>query len=52
MENIPLKIGKKGVSVNYFVNLRVECHFLKLGYNESDFQKKKKKAISVIYPKI
>ena len=35
------KKKKKGQSVNYFENLRVECHFPKIGYNESSFPKRK-----------
>ena len=32
---------KKGWSVNYFVNLGAECHFPKLGCNESSFPKRR-----------
>ena len=35
------KKKKKGQSVNYFENLGVECHFPKIGYNESSFPKRK-----------
>jgi hypothetical protein len=35
------------LSVNYFANLRAECHFSKLGCNESSFPKKR--GVSVIY---
>ena len=49
MENIPLKIGEKGLSINYFANFGVKCHFPKLGCRESSFLKKK--GVSVIYPK-
>ena len=35
MRDIPLKIGKREQSVNYFVNLRAECHFPKIGCSES-----------------
>jgi phosphoribosylaminoimidazole carboxylase (NCAIR synthetase) len=37
MENILLKRGR---SVNYFANLRTECHFSKIGCNESNFSKR------------
>jgi hypothetical protein len=30
-----------GLSVNYFANLGAECHFPKLGYNESNFSKRR-----------
>ena len=30
------------MSVHYFVNLRVECYFSKLGYNKFSFPKKMK----------
>ena len=29
-----------GLIVNYFANLGAECHFSKLGYNESSFPEK------------
>ena len=45
-----LKWGKMGRSVNYFANLRAECHFSKIGCNESNFYKKM--CVSVIYPYI
>ena len=32
---------KKRWSVNYFANLGVECHFFKLGCNESNFLKRR-----------
>jgi hypothetical protein len=41
VENIPLKIGKKGLNVNYFANLEAECHFSKLGCRESSFPKRR-----------
>ena len=41
MENIPLKIGKKGLNVNYFANLGTKCHFPKLGCRESNFPKRR-----------
>jgi hypothetical protein len=42
VENIFLKTGeKKALSVNYFANLRVECHFLKLEYSEFSFLKRR-----------
>jgi hypothetical protein len=50
MGNIPLKMGERGRSVNYFANLGAECHFPKIECNESNFsKKKKKKSVSVIY---
>ena len=41
MENIPLKIGKKWLNINYFANLGAECHFPKLWCRESSFPKKR-----------
>ena len=32
---------KRGHSVNYFANLRSECHFLKLECNEFSFPKRR-----------
>ena len=29
----------RGQSVNYFVNLRADCHFFKIGCSESSFPK-------------
>jgi hypothetical protein len=34
-------LRKRGLSVNYFANLEAECHFPKLGCNESNFPNKK-----------
>ena len=39
--NISLKMGKNGRSVNYFANLGVEYHILKIGYSESSFSKRR-----------
>ena len=33
------KNKKEGLSVNYFTNLGIECHFFKLKYNEFSFSK-------------
>ena len=40
--NIPLKMGEQGVECNYFANLGVEFHFLKIGCSESSFPKRKR----------
>ena len=33
-------MGKSGLSVNYFENLKAECHFLKIDKSEFSFPKK------------
>jgi hypothetical protein len=53
VRNIPLKMGKMGRSVNYFVNLGAKCHYSKIGCNESSFPKKRWcYHVNVIYPKV